>query len=342
MLKAQLEYGAVHTKVMAMHGKMLKTEEWRRLAEAKNIAELAIFLRSHRGWSQTMAELPVLPTVPVLKAAVQRRVYEDYERLYKFLLAEDKKLLRFVMYRVEYAFILDTARDKTQPASLPKSLELTDFIRKHSTVDMEALEHSANFQGVLAAIRGSIYEKPLAELRVDRETGWPRLPELGIVLENTYFKAIFTYISRKYKGIGRDKLADTIGLEADLLNIISELRLHRSFRVSLEQAGELMIPVYYHLRPDFLTALTNAKTESETLDLLRKSPFKKYLEGADTANIESIYYNALEKFCKKLVTAPEPDISAALGYVILKDLECRKLNRIIEALACGYDPKNIL
>lgn len=342
MLKAQLEYGAVHTKVMAMHGKMLKADEWRRLTEVKNVAELAAFLRSHRGWNQTMSELPASPTTPVLKAAVQRRVYEDYERLYKFLLAEDKKLLRFVMYRVEYAFILDSARDKTQYAPLPKSLELTDFIREHSTVDMEALEHSANFQGVLAAIRGSIYEKPLAELKVDRETGWPSLREMGIILENTYFKAIFTYISRKYKGLGRKKLADTIGLEADLLNIISELRLHRSFRVSLERADELMIPVYYHLRPEFLSALTGARTESETLELLRKSPFKKYLEGVDTEGIETIYYSALEKFCKKLVTAPEPDISAALGYVILKDLECRKLNRIIEAVASGYDPKTIL
>ena len=342
MLKAQMEYGAVHTKILGMYGKMLKDEDWRRLSELKSVTEVCAFLRSHRGWSATMTELPPAPTTKMLKTAVSRRVYEDYEKLYKYLLSEDKKLLRFIVYRAEYDFIVDALREKRGFEPLPKSLELTDFVRQNSKVDIAALEHSTSYTAVLVAIRGSIFERPLLELKVSPETGRPDYLETCIVLENAYFKSIFSYISKKYKGLGKKKLEETIGLEADLLNIVSEIRLHRSFHDSLEKVDELLIPVLYHIKPEFLHALSEAKDEAELLDLLRKSSFGKLVAGANPANIEDFYYRSLDKFCRKIIKAAEPDVSAALAYMILKDLECRKLNRVIEAISSGYDPKSVI
>jgi len=342
MLKAQIEYGAIHTKILGMYGKMLKEEDWRRLCELKSVAEVCAFLRNHRGWSTTMAELPPAPTTKILKTAVSRRVYEDYEKLYKYLLSEDKKLLRFIVYRAEYDFIIDALRENRAFAPLPKSLELTDFVRHNSKVDIAGLEHSTSYSAVLAAIRGSIFERPLAELKVNPETGRPDYLDTCIVLENAYFKSIFTYISKKYKGLGKKKLEETIGLEADLLNIVSEIRLHRSFHDSLEKVDALLIPVLYHIKPEFLHALSEARDEAELLDLLRKSSFGKFMAGAEPANIEDFYYKSLDKFCRKIIKAAEPDVSAALAYMILKDLESKKLNRVIEAIGSGYDPKSVI
>lgn len=342
MLKAQMEYGAVHTKILGMYGKLLKDEDWRRLCDLRSVAEVCTFLRGHRGWNTTMAELPPTPTTKIFKTAVSRRVYEDYEKLYKFLLSEDKKLLRFVVYRVEYDFIIDALREKRAFEPLPKSLELTDFVRQNSRVDIDALEHSTSYTAVLAAIRGSIFEKPLSGLKIDPETGRPDYLETSIVLENAYFKSIFSYISKKYKGLGQKKLKETIGLEADLLNIVSEIRLHRSFHASLERVDGLLIPILYHIKPELLHALSEAKDEAEILDLLRKSPFGKYMAGVDPANIEDFYYRSLDKFCRKIIKAAEPDVSAVLAYMLLKDLESKKLNRVIEAISSGYDPKSVI
>ena len=342
MLKARMEYGAVYAKVMAMYGKLIKDDDWHRLCECKSVAEICALLRNHKGWSATLISLPSSPSAKVLQTAVRKKVYLEHEKLYKFLRIEDKKFLRFTLYRAEYDLILDALREKSAYELFPKSMELTDFIRANSAIDIDALEQSKNFAAVLAAVKGSIFEKPLSELKVNTETGKPSYWEAGVLLENTYFKEIFSYISHKYKGSGRKKLEETVGLEADLLNIVSIVRLLRSFPSSLERSDELLIPISARLKPELLSALKAAKSETEALDLLRRSPFGKCLEGVDAENIESFYYKSIEKFCRKLVKAAEPDIGVPQAYLVLKELECKKLNRVIEAVSIGVDPKSVI
>ncbi len=342
MLKQQMEYGAVFAKVMAMYGKMLKDEDWRRLCECKSASEICAILRSHKGWSMVMAEIPPTPTTKMLETAVRRRVYEDYEKLYKFLNFEDRKYLSFFLYRAEYDFILDALKEKSSASPLPKTLELTDYMKKNSSVDIDALEHSRNLTEILNAVKDSIYYKPLMGLKLNPETGKPSYWEAGVALENAYYKAIFSYISRQYKGFGREKLKDTLGLEADLINITGIIRIQRSFRSSLEKADGLLIPITYHLKPELINALLEAKSEAEALDILRRSPLGKHLEGADTGRIESIFYNSMERFCRKLLRTAGADVSVPQAYLVLKELECKKLGRVIEAVSVGVDPKNVI
>ncbi len=342
MLKARMEYGAVYAKVMAMYGKLLKQSEWQRLCECKNLTELCAQLRNYRAWSETMASLPPSVSAKVLQTAVSKRVYIEHEKLYKFLHIEDKKFLRFSLCRAEYDLILDTLRGKSPFELFPKSLELTDFIRANSTIDLDALEQSKSLSAVQNAVRGSIFEKPLSELKVNPETGKPNYWEVGVALENAYYREMFSYISHKYKGLGRKKLEESVGLEADLLNIVSVIRLLKSFPSSLERADELLIPITARLKPELLSALKSAKGENEAFELLRRSPFGKYFEGIAPSNIESFYYTSMEKFCRKLVKAAEPDIGVPLAYLTLKELECRKLNRVIEAVSLGVDPKSVI
>lgn len=342
MLKQQMEYGAVSAKVMAMYGKMLKDEDWRKLCDCKSVAEICAILRSHNGWSKVMSEIPPTPTTKMLETAVRRRVYEDYEKLYKFLQIEDKKYLRFFLYRAEYDFILDALKEKSSESPLPKTLILTEYMKKNSSVDIDALEHSRNLTEILNAVKDSIYYKPLTALKLNPETGKPSYWEAGVALENAYYKAIFSYLSGQYKGLGRKKLKETLGLEADLINITGIIRIHRSFRSSLEKTDGLLIPVTYHLKPELQSALLDAKSEGEALDILRRSPLGKHLEGADTGRIESIFYNSMERFCRKLLRTAGADVSVPQSYLVLKELECKKLNRVIEAVSVGVDPKNVI
>ena len=342
MLKQQMQYGAIYAKVMAMYGKMLKDDDWRKLCECKNIGEICAFLRNHRGWSKTMSELPPSPNAKILEMAVRRRVYEEYEKLFKFLQIEDKKYLRFFLYRAEYDLILDALKVNSSDQALLKTMGLTDYMRKNSSIDMEALEHSKNYQSILSSVKDSIYFKPLSELKVNPATGKPNYWEAGVALENAYYKAIFSYLSGQYKGLGRKKLEETLGLEADLINITGVIRLHRSFHASLEKADELLIPITYHLKPEFLQALLDAKNENEALDMLRRSPLGKHLEGIDTEKIESMFYTSMENFCRKLLKTAGADLSVPQAYLVLKEMECKKLSRVIEAVSVGVDPKSVV
>lgn len=229
MLKATMKYSGVRAKVMALYGKLLTEEDWKHLCGCSSVADIASYLRNSSDWSETVNALPASPSSEKLKAAVFKRIYLEYERLYKFSYLEDKKYLLFTLYRAEYGFILDTLRRLQSNSPPDQTADVTDFMLKNSQVDISALESCTDYKGLLAAISDSIYEKPFKRLPVNEETGLPNYRDAGILLENHYYKTVFSYINNNYKGLGKQKLVTVMGTEADLLNIVSILRLQLYF-----------------------------------------------------------------------------------------------------------------
>jgi len=133
-----------------------------------------------------------------------------------------------------------------------------------------------------------------------------------------------------------------MGTEADLLNIVSLLRLQLYFPGSLKKADELLIPVHNVFEPKILKTLVAAKNAEETLELLRKTACKKYLVGINLQRIESFYYETMEAFCRKIIKSPEPSICVPVAFLTLRELECKKLIRLISAVSYGVDPKEVI
>ena len=339
MLRATMKYSGISAKVKALYGKMLSEDDWRHLYACASVSDIALFLRNSKGWNEIQ---PSLLSTAALQETVLKKVFLEYERLYKFSFLEDKKYLLFVLYRAEYGFILNTLRRLQSGENPAANEEATEFVRRHSLADIRALEACTDYAGLLEAIKGSIYEVPLKRLPVNQETGLPNYRDAAILFESQYYKTVFSYLDKNYKGLGKKKLEKVLGTEADLLNIVSLLRLHRYFPGSLERANELLIPIYSLIEPILLKTLLTAKSESETLDMLRKSPCRKYLEGKDLQKLESLYYEAMEAFCRQIIKAPEPSICVPVAYLTLREFECKKLNRLIQAVDYGIEPEKVL
>ena len=339
MLRATMKYSGISAKVMALYGKMLSEDDWRHLYACTNITDVAQYLRNTKDWSDI--QLSSLST-SALQEAIQKRVFSEYERLYKFSYLEDKKYLLFTLYRAEYGFILDSLRRLQSNEAPLVNEEATEFVRKHSLADIGALESCTDYAGLLEATKGSIYEMPLKRLTVSQETGLPSFRDAAILFESQYYKTVFSYIQNNYKGLGKKKLVKVLGTEADLLNIVSLLRLQRNFPGSLDRAHELLIPIYSLIEPRLLKNLLAAKSEAETLEILYKSPCRKYLEGKDLQKLESLYYEAMEAFCRQIIKAPEPSICVPVAYLTLREFECNKLNRLIQAIDYGIEPETVL
>ena len=50
----------------------------------------------------------------------------------------------------------------------------------------------------------------------------------------------------------------------------------------------------------------------------------------------------MDRLCRKLVKPAEPDIGVPQAYLILKELECKKLMRVVETIGFGLDPKTLV
>jgi|GEM_PF-2972246 len=339
MLRATMKYSGISAKVMALYGKLLSEDDWRHLVACTSVSDIALYLRNNKDWSEIP---PSSMSTSALEATVLKKVFAEYERLYKFSYLEDKKYLLFTLYRAEYGYILDVLRRLQSHESPSQNAEATEFMRKHSLVDIGALESCTDYAGLLEAVKGSIYETTLKKLPLSQETGLPNFRDAAILFESQYYKTVFSYVNKDYKGLEKQKLTKLLGTQADLLNIVSLLRLHRYFPSSYNNADELLIPIYSLIEPRLLKTLLTAKSESETLDILKKSRCRKYLEGKNLQNLESLYYEAMEDFCRQIIKSPEPSICVPVAYLTMRELECKKLTRLIQAVDYGVEPKEVL
>lgn len=345
MLKATMRYGAVRAKVMAMQGKLLSEDDFAHLCESNSFSDIVSYLRGHKGWGAIIAELPA-PVMPEgLTQAVSNSVWRDSEKLYRFCDVEDKTFLRFFICWGEYKFILATLRrlgsensDEKEPPKEPPPI----FSKFKKSLNIAALAASTNWDELLSAVSGSIFESKLRVLDVDPKTHLPNYREVSVLLENSYYRELFSYISKKYGGLGKIKLQELLGREADLLNIISLLRLQRYFPGSLEKAKSLLIPIHYRLRPVLAEAIIRARNETEALELLKKTQYGQNFSDINGNRLESIFEKAMSDFCRRLIRVTEPSTCMVLAYLAIKEIECKRLLRVIEAVQCGIDPKKAI
>lgn len=348
MLSSTMKYGAIRAKVMAMQGKMLSEDDFNRLSECADISDVINFLRNHRGWNETILRLPSPVAPEKLKAAVADRVWQENEKLYRFSDINDKVFLRFAAAKGEYELILSALRRLGSPDNAEQDSDgdnehrTADFLKNKSSVDTKALETCTSWHELLEAVSRSIFAEGLNGIQTDPKTQLPNYSEACVLLENTYYREVFSFAAKKYKGLGQKRLKELLGREADYLNIVSLLRLHRYFPNSLQKGDKLLIPISYRLKPEMTSALMNAQNEAEAADLLKDTIYGQSFKEADGERLESIYEKAMSEFCRKLVNTEEPSACTAPAYLVLKELECRKLIRVIEAISVGVDPKNAI
>jgi len=341
MLKSLNKYAAVATKVHALKGKMLTDSDWQKLCAVTSIKDLVAYLRLSSGWRPAAAKLRSAdPDVRELESALRHQVYDEYEKLFYYASWEDRRFLLNIVYRIEYELILSALRRISSSHALPPGDMITDFFRRNSRVDLDAIAKSGNLSELLAAVKGSVYEDILKSSPRNPD-GLPDYAHVSSAMENRYFTTVYSHLTKGYGGLDKKILIESIGTQVDLLNIVYLLRIRRLLGPSA-QIPKLLIPVRYKLTQDFISELASAPSDSEVLSILKNSRWKSYFESFEALGIERYYERALESFCKKLISSPTPSLCIPHAYLTLKEIECHKLIRIIEAIHFGIDPQKIV
>lgn len=341
MLKARMKYGAVDAKVLAMYGKRISEAEWSRLYDCAGLADIVAVLRGQRGWAGAVSDLSVSPSAAKLKAAARNKVFQEYEKLYRFSTMEDRSFILFFLSRVEYGFILGALRSLYSGEYGLYSLDATEFLKAHSRINVDALSSAVSYPQLLEAVKGSMFEITLNSLPAEPETQLPKYRDASIALENRYYNEVFSYITKKYNGTGKKKLAELLGTQADILNLVSLLRLLRHFPDSLRNMGQLLVPVSYRLTPALLHRLGSVRSEAEAVEILKRSRFAKQFEKYNPDVLDTFFDEAMSDFCSRLIKMPEPNLCVVAAYLSLSELESARLIRLVEAVEYGVKLKNL-
>lgn len=326
---------ALATQAHAMFARLLTEADKKHIAELGSTEELVAFLRGTPGWGRGARELPSEDvTDRQFILAIERVVYEEYARLYRFAEQTAKDFLIFIAMRVKCRAIL-AALSRLASGSATFQDPLPPFFHRLPGYDIDALSRAKNLDEVIA-LAGPIYGRTLSAMPREPETGLPRFAEAALLLEGRYYALVADFLRSSYAGPDKNALLTHIGFRADMLNISYLLRLRR-FKTPLEKARAMLVPIGGSLDAETQEAILTAPDEETALARIRDSRPGRLSRSPEDIQPDKFVRTAENLYFRKVIHG-EPTLSVAYAFLVLKENESDMLRRVYVALQYGIAP----
>ncbi len=338
MLRQQMKYGALATKVRAMYGKRLKKEDFAKLMDMKSIPEIASYLKQAPGWSEGLREFHSEGTNrAVLIGAIHRAEYNNYMKLFHFMSREDKEVMHFPVIAAEMEEVMAFMRLTAQGRSHEYNCTLPPFLRRESAIYYQELSEATTYEGLLSAVREADFRDALERIAPD-DGSLPPYAQVEIIMQSYYYRTVYNSVQKAYGGKIRQLLIKSFGQQIDMINLIHVVRVRKYFGGMADNVNGYLLPIYFNLKPAFFKTLLEAKDDQAVDEQLRSSPYAKLFTNNTFSHIEEYYYRLMYEFHHHQISSGVPSILSAISYLLLKQIEVKNLINVIECVYYGVAP----
>ena len=328
------KYGAVAAKVRTLWGMRLKPEDYRRMAAMTKVAEIAAYLRVHPRWGRALEGSPLTEMRRgELELLLREYCLEEFLRLYSYLEAGDKELVRLPVLTLELEQIMRYLRLARTGRAAEYSFQPSAFFARHSKINYRALSNASTYEGLLEAVSGTGFAPVLQKLELE-EGGFPSFVQMEAAALGHYYRSRYQLAEKRPRGALRDRLLANIGLQAEVHNITTILRLKMHYPSAQAHLLSYLLPINYKLRPAFVRQLVSAATAAEVLALLKTSYYGPYVEGAEQEP-EKMAARIRFDVARRGIHEPMPTVIAPLAFLYLTEMELRNIIHVVECVRYG-------
>ncbi|GHV33699.1 hypothetical protein FACS18949_08350 [Clostridia bacterium] len=327
------QYNAVAAKVRAMYGLRVTRDDYSRMAAMSSVSEFGQFLRSHPSYGETLGHLPAasLEDAEALEETLEKDLLNDYFRILSFVARADMPMMRFLAMSMELREIMRFMHLAEAGRPQEYTFEMPKFFERYSKIRYQQLVDATDYSGMLDALRDTNYYAILSQLEL-RPSGWPDYTTVEMAIRSSYYRWVMSTVRKHYNGAQQQALKEAVGIEVDMRNITTIMRVKRSFPKAIESVAGYMLPVYYRLKPDLVKQLIAAPNEEAMLNLLRHSGFESLFPEQAYEDVDRYYYNGMISFYRRLLRAGTPHVGTPMAYLHLKELEIHNLITLVECV----------
>ena len=342
MYRGILKYGALTTKISGMAGKMLKKEDYLSLSQMKSVPEAVTYIRTKTAYGECLAGYSGELHRETLEKMLRHSLFKDFAKLKKYITnRKDKEFLNAVMCRYEI-YLLETVirgcmiEDNTTHLLYDLPEEFEDAL----SFDAARVVAARNMSQVVEALQGSPYEKVLSVLYTRGRT--PTLFEIETNLDIFFFRKLWDLIEKQFQGKSKKYLQETIGTEADLLNVLWIYRCKKYYNLANEHVYALLLPVHYELTTQKIRAFVETKSFEECIQMVKDTKYAKLAEYQSRWLYEKALMKVLTDLFRKIRGKDPYSIVTVIGYLYQKELELENICSVIEGVRYQIGPEKIM
>ena len=338
-----LAYSGITTKVRAMESRLLKPEQFRKLAEQEDVRSAADYLKEQPAYAEVFDGLDDTKLHRgYIEQILTQSEYRDFTRLYRFSSMKQRKFLDLYFKHYEVEVIKKLLRHMLGGREGQTDLSMFQgFFEKHSELDLETLCRAKNFSEFTEALEGTVYGKLLSQMQEKGQTG---LFDCELKLDLFYFQLLWKLRNKLLTKTERKILDDCFGSRLDLLNIQWICRARSFYRLSQAEIYALLIPVHYRLRADKVKLLVEAEDDAKFFAVLRETPYGKQeeLQTGQMPDIQLLSNQMLNRIYGRTGHRYPHSPAVLDSYLYRKELEMRKIVTALEGIRYGLPSSEIM
>lgn len=338
----QKEYSGMTAKIKAMKTKLISKEEENRLTECDSVADFAEKLSQNPGYKRAFFNMDLSDVHrETLEYSIECSGYMDYEKLYKFAGMEQRKFLKMYFVSYEIMLIKKAMRNvSTEYIKKEQKDYIKSFFEKYSKIDYEGLFEAKGMEEIIEKLAGTKYYEPL---KVISETGKKSFFDYELALDMFYFKYMWKKRKSGFNMEEKKMIKDTIGTEADMLNLTWIYRAKKYYNMTQSEMVMLIIPIYYKMKKKDYIKIMEASDTEELILLMKKTPYAKFFEkkSVDNSRVEKISKRIIADIYIKYERIAPYSVAIISNYLREKVIEMGKVINILECIRYGYTKEDI-
>lgn len=332
---------ATIAKAHAMWGKRLRSEDYTRLMNCREISDAAEYLKSSTHYGDVLTGIDTLLIHRgFLEALLKKHTFLNFSRLYGFLKPGRGTMGEQYIARSELSEIFSMLRHLN--AGVPEEYISTmpSYLVGRTSYDIIALAKCRTREDILNVLSATPYAAIIRRIPVNAD-GNPDYTACEVALRTQYYRAMLDRAGKIARRSERNTLLRQIGVQVDLINIINAYRLKAFFNADAESIKKNIFPFSGRISPQAWQILLNAENGEDFLSLLGNTPYGKQL-----LKIEGAYFEmCLSKFRVAIAKSDfmnTRDTSVCLYCIqYLFSIELENVIKIIEGIHYRKQPSEI-
>lgn len=338
---SRIHYSALVTKIRAMQSRLLKEEDYQRLAAMENLSEAVSYLRQIPSYQTAMKNLDESQMRwEDVERLMVGTLYYDFSKIYRFCSDRQRQVLKLYFAKFEIVVLKRALRrifnhgDRTgEVRALRETLQI------YTRIHLAELAQSEKLSEFLEALRDTEYQAVLMHLeRAEQAT----LFDYEMTLDLFYFSKMWKEKDKFLHGKELDMITKTFGSRIDLLNMTWIYRAKKYYQLPVGSMYTLVIPINYRLKDEEIRAMVMAESMGKLKELLEQTWYGKHALDFEWDDLENLYRQFLRRLYWEERRKNPYSMAAVTAYLYDKEQEIDKLTSVLEGVRYGLSSQEIL
>lgn len=339
MAQKLLSYSGITTKSKAMISKLFHEQDYEEMMQCPNVRDFVLYLKSSEAFVEYfdhMNENNVHrgEVEKVLKTAL----YENFESLYQFSDAMQKKQLILVYYRYETQMLSDLLKKLYNPEV---SVDWTTYQRvlsNHIRIPIEQLYGARSLEEFTSLLVGTPYEHVFTMFLHE---GKPSLFEVLMHLNNFYYKMVWKKKDSVFDKKENEAFTACLGTKIDVNNIMNIYRCKKYYQVDAVKILSILIPINYKLKKDEVEKLIHASSIQEFVSVLQTTDYHIKKDMITQDDMECDFYRKISHAYEESKRKNPLSMAPIFHYLYKKERELDNLTTLLECIRYQIKPEKM-